>query len=262
MDWVWRICLGFAAIWLVNNTNIWLIADSKTDGGFLINSLFYGLIATLGCLPLIFKFIHFGDKNNSSKKQNRWSSETSSIPLALSGGYNDEKIIEEKNEETSMSLNGKVTQKKTNFIDIKAPAELDYSKRCIIHWYFDEGDTIQVGKKIFTITETLAYDEEKKTFTLTADKDYILESRNVGVTKFDTQIQNAGTLLCTLCTFEEKPLKPQKKRISKPESDSQAKKRTKKQITADLNTLKELKKNGLISDEVWKEKQREILKDY
>ena len=89
---------------------------------------------------------------------------------------------------------------------------------------------------------------------MTADKDYRLESRHVGMTDFDTQVQDAESLICTLCAFEEKPLKPK--------TNTQAKKRTKKQILVDLNELKELRENELISEEVWKEKQRDILQDY
>ena len=55
MDWIWRICLGFAAIWSVNETDIWMVADYRTDDGLIINSVISGLIATLGALPLCFK---------------------------------------------------------------------------------------------------------------------------------------------------------------------------------------------------------------
>lgn len=41
-----------------------------------------------------------------------------------------------------------------------------------------------------------------------------------------------------------------------------AKRKTRKQIQSDLNQLKQLKEEGLISDETWEEKQKEILKDY
>ena len=57
MDWVWRICLGFAAMWVVRETNIGMVADMRTDNGLFINSVVQASIATLGALPLCFKTI-------------------------------------------------------------------------------------------------------------------------------------------------------------------------------------------------------------
>ena len=57
MDWVWRIRLGFAAMWIVKETDIGMVADMRTDGGLIINSIVQASIATLGVMPLGFKTI-------------------------------------------------------------------------------------------------------------------------------------------------------------------------------------------------------------
>ena len=69
MDWVWRICLGFAAMWVVRETNIGMVADMRTDNGLFINSVVQASIATLGALPLCFKTI--GLMNGKKKQQSQ-----------------------------------------------------------------------------------------------------------------------------------------------------------------------------------------------
>lgn len=59
---------------------------------------------------------------------------------------------------------------------------------------------------------------------------------------------------------EEKVITTKLKRYKKAPLPS--KKKTRRQIQTDLTELKKLREDGLISDEIWEEKQKEILKDY
>ena len=56
MDWVWRICFGLGAMLLFRETEIWLVADYRTDGGLIINALVYGAIVAIGVSPLLAKY--------------------------------------------------------------------------------------------------------------------------------------------------------------------------------------------------------------
>ena len=51
-------------------------------------------------------------------------------------------------------------------------------------------------------------------------------------------------------------------KLSQQRQQTNAKRRIKKQIEADLSKLKELRGRELITEEVWTEKQKDILKEY
>lgn len=267
MDWVWRICLGFAAMWIVKETDIGMVADMRTDNGLIINSVVQASIATLGALPLCFKTIGLmnGKKNGNHKTQER-KQPTSTTSLPRNG-------MESGNTSSPSKPLTKLDLGNSKSITINAPKNLDYRKRCVIHWFVKEGDIVAKGGKIFTVSETLAYDEEKKSFTLTADKEYQISKRHAGtVSGVDDVIQHEDVMIVELLTKEgdvasdtgdQKPSAQQKLRnVDASRNANNRKRKTKKQIETDLNGLKKLKEDGLISDEVWKEKQKQILEDY
>ena len=80
MDWVWRICLAFAAMWVVRETDIGIVADMRTENGLIINSVVQALLATLGALPLAFKMfpsLFPGNQKTSSQKNTSKDSQRS-----------------------------------------------------------------------------------------------------------------------------------------------------------------------------------------
>ena len=115
-----------------------------------------------------------------------------------------------------------------------------------------------------------------------ADRDCKLEFRYFGTSQFsrsknsDYIIPESGLPVCTLsyqASFKNQTSASKhqeistdtKANVSKPEryKKTYASKRTaRKQIQSDLNELKQLREDGLISEETWVEKQKEILKDY
>lgn len=269
MDWVWRICLGFGAMLLVRETDIWMVADYRTDGGLIINSLVYGAIVMVGVSPLFNKMFprFFGGKRTSnSTNQNRKQPKPKGTTTQSERAY-----LENATDLNEQSTKFDLSNAKS--ITINSPEHLDYSKRCVIHWFVKEGDFVTCGDRVFTVSETVAYNEEKKTFTLTADKEYQIGKRHVGTANgADGVIHNKGAPIVELLakendvssdTGDRKPSAEKKLRnVDASRNANNRKRKTKKQIENDLNGLKKLKEDGLISDEVWKEKQKEILKDY
>ena len=268
MDWFWRFCLAFAAVLLFKETDIWLIADSQEPGGLAINSWVAGALILVGVGPLLSKWIEFLNGEQKSKQKNQQTRK----PISTESYLQNE--LTRKETDTSQTVPTTELQPKYSTpTSISAPTNLDYSKRCVIHWFVKEGDIVAKGGKIFTVSETLAYDEEKKTFTLTADKEYQIGKRHVGTANgADGVIHNEGAPIVELLakendvssdTGDRKPSAEKKLRNADASRNANnPKRKTKKQIETDLNGLKKLKEDGLISDEVWKEKQKQILEDY
>lgn len=269
MDWIWRIFLAFAAMWVVKETDIGMVADMRTDSGLIINSIVQASFATLGTLPLGFKL--FPSLFNSKKSSNPKNQERKQPNQTKSFQRNELAYSEVAS--SPIEPSPKLHLGNAKSITINAPKNLDYSKRCVIHWFVKEDDIVTRGDKIFTVSETISYDEEKNKFTLTADKEYQIGKRHRGTfIGVDDVIPHEDSVIVELLlkegeksneTNERKIPADQKSRNTDASKDANNRKRkTKKQIETDLNGLKKLKEDGLISDEVWKEKQKQILEDY
>lgn len=268
MDWVWRICLAFAAVLLFKETDVWLIADYQESGGLAINSLVAGALIIVGVGPLLSKWIEFLNGEQKSKQKNQKTRN----PISTESYLQNE--LTHKETETSQTLpTNELQPKYSEPISISAPTNLDYSKRCVIHWFVKEGDIVTDGDRIFSVSETVAYDEEKNTFTLKADKAYQIGKCHVGTSNgVDDVIQHKDVLIGELLAIEDEKSRDkgnqktvannESQHINAPKDTSNRKRKTKKQIETDLNGLKKLNEDGLISDEVWKEKQKQILEDY
>ena len=274
-------------MWSVRETDIWMLGDYRTDDGLIINSVIYSVVATLGALPLFFKmFPSFIKGKEESKPQidshlNLTKSQNSFRENDIWHKTPERQRSTESDEENrtpakpqKRTLDKKV---KTKGVDIYTPEGLDYSKNCQVTWFFKEGQKIKEGNQIFFIRETLSDDQNNKIFRFYADKNYELGFRYFGHAITDEIIPGKGLLLCSM-TFEESEIRPKptpkpQKRTSDKKVDATrpnrhkkpsvtSKRKTRKQIQSDLNQLKQLKEEGLISDETWEEKQKEILKDY
>ena len=72
MDWIWRICLAFAAWWLIKETDIGHVVDNRTSSDALINGSIQALLVTLGTLPLFYKIfpsLSRGKQKSDSERQ-------------------------------------------------------------------------------------------------------------------------------------------------------------------------------------------------
>lgn len=240
IDWSWRISLAFFAHWLVNNTEIWLIEEAGNKVS-VINFLAYGGIAVAGTWPLLRKLLFSKKSDLNSKDEDKFSTSQSSkmlMPKRFDG------------EKTEL------------FSSIYSPTKLDYSNRCVIKWFFKEGDFIPQNSLLLQIKETKSKKAGENAFSIVADRDCILSKR---VSKQHI-IYGSGALLCELTYTEDDTAQLAKSNSmlsgKKSKADKAHAASTKKDAESKLQSLKQLKDEGLISQSVWEKKQEEIMKDF
>jgi len=177
LDWLWRIAFGAFLHYLVKNTDITLI-EPITHQFSIINALFGGFLLFIGVVPLLSKTFFQKKLDLKSKDEDK-----------LSTSQNSKMLIPK-------SLDGEKTELSSS---IYSPTKLNYSNRCVIKWFFKEGDFIPQNSLLLQIKETKSKKGGGNAFSIVADRDCILSKR---VFKQHI-IYDSGALLCELTYTED-----------------------------------------------------------